>query len=197
MSVTIINDQFPRFAARLGRLENRKPILRKLAEWKVTRLKKNLTSGEKPDGRPFHRVFPWVRAASIDRGRSAKLTNIKPLLNTGQMRNSIAPLSITNDRAVIGGIGKQEEKMRRMVNGIAGEMRVSQHPVKGLYSGIKTSKAGNDYVRVNTPAGWCTRRVNAGFIRIKPRARPFMYFTMKDMSEMNKLLELEVEKAME
>lgn len=198
MSGFIHNDGSEFISDRLRRLQNREPILRKLAEMKVSRLKKNLTDGKDANGKAFATVYPWVRAASSTRGRSQKLTNIRPLLNTGQMRNSIAPVSITNDRAVISLIGEQLKKAERMVKGLAGRMAVSEKGIKGIYSGIKTSQSdGHTYCRINTPSGWRTKRVVNGKIAIKPRARPFMFFSSKDISDMARLVEREVKKAME
>jgi hypothetical protein len=51
-------------------------------------------------------------------------------------------------------------------------MIVSAKGVKGLYSGVKTGNQGQQYVRVNTPIGWRTKRVSGGTIAIRPRPRP-------------------------
>jgi hypothetical protein len=47
-----------------------------------------------------------------------------------------------------------------------------------IYSGIRTAKAGHEYIRVqNGNKGWITKRVQGGTVNIKPTARRFFYLS--------------------
>jgi len=161
---------------------NRIQINRQVAEVVVGTLQRNLRSGVDADGRKLPKVSPWVRAASKTTGRGQALTNIKPLLSTGQMRASIAPQVLTNDRIEIYGTGAQQDKINRMTHGTPGTMAVSEKGVRGLYSGIRLSKDGStQYVRINTPVGWRTKRVRNGQMAINPRKRKFLYLSSRNV----------------
>lgn len=179
--------------AKLTGLDSRVPVLRKklLGQigWRMVRMfTDNLTAGKDANGKPLKPIQMWTRAASISRGKSLSMFGMIPLVNTGQMRNSMTVLEHTDRAVVVGFPGGQARKAKAQQEGMPGRMRVSRRRVPGWSSGVKTAPDGHEYIRVKSNDGaWFTKQVIGGTVSVKPAARVFFFLGPAQVKEVERL----------
>jgi hypothetical protein len=131
-----------------------------------------------------------------------------PLHNTGQLRAFMGTIRTTEELLEFGFFGTQQRKATSQMYGRAGQMEVREEPIgikkrvkigervlksgknKGktkdvlkteytaIYSGIRTGKRGQQYIRVrNGQDGWITKSVSGGRVNVKPIPRRFFYLS--------------------
>lgn len=158
-------------------VKNRIPLFKKIGSYLIKKHRLDLAAGVDANGASLAPVTPWTRWAGVTRGRTASFSNMKPLLNTGDMARGIQILRVNNSMVSVGFHGGQAKKSEAMQRGLPGRMVVSAKRVKGKYGGIKMAKSdGHKYIRINTSQGWRTKQVDANnTISIRPRARRFYF----------------------
>lgn len=166
-----------------------KAFFRKVGVYLRSEFVKSMTSGVGPNKATLPPPAEWTRIAGKG-GKGGKQGKMIPLLNTGALRMSMGNVRVTESMLEFGWSGGELRKAESQQQGIAGSMAVRPRAIKGLYSGIRTTKKvkGKDrhqYMRVkNGDRGWITKQVYGGAVRVRPRARAFFYLTDAQMDKL-------------
>ncbi len=178
-----------RMTAMSRKLSDARTVFKRIAQVYERDIKRNMTSGKDPDGRPLAPVTPWTRTLRAGLGNGS--SNMTPLIATGQLRNSVGATQIGTDSLRFGFHGRQSLKAESMVYGIPGYMRVKA-------SRIRTSKKGGKYVRHQIGGSWTTAsegrgRFDGSSIRVTPRRRDFFYMSQDGQETAEKIMHEYVE----
>ena len=171
------------------KLSNTQQLFRRMSQVLRREFLQSMASGKDPDGIPLAPVAVWTRIAGSGAGATRNHAGAIPLNNTGAMRASVGPVSVTRTSLEFGFHGKQLKKAAAMIEGRAGRMILRDKSIKGSYSGPRRARKDNHgYIRVKDPdAGWITKQATGGTIAIHPRARNFFYLSSKQGAELARI----------
>ena len=175
------------------KLKRGKPLFRKISDALLNEYTRNMTKGVDANQKKLATTQRWTRRLRADVGERVASGSV-PLVATGGLRASMGPKQLRDSSLIFGFHGKFADIAEAMSFGKPGRIRVKKKSIRTTQSG---PNKGKQYARIKTNSGqFFTKRVNGGFVSVKPQARHFFFLSRRQQKLIEKVTNKYIETAL-